>query len=324
MSRLGTAVSVKIPSDVIFGVVIGALALLFAAVTVMHVVQLARTWRPRHRLRAIESLARSTNLAIPAEISEPLAEAAAARKRGALVGSLIALPVVPLLFRPWSDAAPDFAAAASLVGIAVVLSSTTIGAVAGGLLGRLSMRTSHRAARITPLTYADLIAPVERRLAAGCVGAGAALPALLVLSTSASWADRDLATAGDVRLLLIAGLASAGLWLALPAIARRLVAARAIAGDEHALAWSDALAARTLRDVTYLVVTLGGLSAVISVVWLGAAAPREWTVVAEIWGSIGFYLAAAAYITVIALGAVRQPERHVQRTLWPQFAHDAQ
>lgn len=324
MNDLATGVSVEIPSDVFFATVFGVIALAFVGVGVALVVQLSRTWRPRHRMRAVESLSRSVNLAIPVDLREPLAHAVAVRKRGALIGSLIALPIIPLMLRPWADPPPSFGSATSIIGIAVVLCSTTMGAVVGGLFGRRSPHPAQRTARLTPLSYSDLIAPVERSLVMLCVIGGVALPGLLTLATAAPWVNRGLAEDGNFPVLLAAGLICVGFALALPRIGRRLVSARAIPGDEAALAWSDALAARTLRDIAYLIASVSGMSALTATIWAGAALPREWNTGIGMLGTVGSYVGLGAIILAIVVVSARKPERHVQRTLWPQYARSAE
>lgn len=122
----------------------------------------------------------------------------------------------------------------------------------------------------------------------------------------------------------LAALVAASIYAALPAAARRLARARAIAGDEIALAWSDALAAQTLRDISYLVIGLGGFTAMNSLMSLGLTLPVEWRVAGNVWLNVAMYLAIGVLVALIAIVSVREPSRHVQRTLWPQFAPDAQ
>ncbi|MFW7413773.1 hypothetical protein [Demequina sp. SO4-18] len=323
-SQTDVSFEFEIPTDVFVMVMNALLVLMVTAVAVLLIVRLVRTWQPRHRMRAIESLSRSTNPTIPDDLREPLASAVAARTRGAVIGSMLSLPVGLHLLAPWSDPPPSYGAAGSLVGIATVLVGTTTGALVGGLFGRRSTHTSHRTARMTSVNYSDLIAPVERRLVTVCAIGGVALPGLLTISTSAPWVNRGLVASGDFPLLLTAGVFSAALWLTLPSIGRRLAAARAIPGDEPALAWSDALAARTLRDLAYLVATVSGLSVMMALIWLGAALPSEWSTAIGFFGTGGFYLSMVGLIAAIVVVSARHPERHVQRTLWPQYANDAQ
>lgn len=323
MSRIPAGISIEIPTEGFLLTMVIGLVLLFTAVVVVTVVQLVGTWQPARRARNVDALARSANLVVPDSTREPLEHAVAARARGALIGSLIALLAAVLFLRPWAHTDEPVGIGTVIVGMAILLAGTTAGAVVGGLLGRRTTHTSPRTARLTTVEYSDLIAPSERMLVKTSAVAGVAFPGLLALAGTLPWVDKDLFATVNVSLLLAAGLFGAALAMSLPWIGRRLVAARAIAGDEPALAWSDALAARTLRDLAHLVGTVGALSAMFAVMSFGLVLPQEWTTAANLWANAGFYVAMAGLIVVAILTTRNHPERHVQRTLWPQFAIDA-
>lgn len=319
-----SAVSFTIPSDVFFGGLVAMLALLYTAAMVFLGVQFAYTFRPQRQATAIDRLATNVNLVVSDEVRLPLARYVALRTRGGLLGGMIALPLVLLVLQPWADPPPRLGATSGIVAFAIVLGGTLLGALAGGLLGRRAAEGATRAARLSDLGLSELLAPVERRLMRLCVLGGVIGPALLIALLQAPWVDPAVAVLADAPWLIVAGLASAAMYLALPYLARRLVAARALAGDENALAWSDVLAARTLRDLAYLVIAVSGMITLLSALSLSYAMPSEWTAVSLVWGNVAYYLCMAAIIAAFVIVMVRKPERHVQRTLWPQFAADAQ
>jgi hypothetical protein len=324
MENDGPGFTIDISDEVFFASVIVLIVLAAVGLVTLIAVRLWRTWQPRHRMRAIDDLSRSMNLVIPADLREPLAHAVAVRTRGREIGWLVGFGGMVAAFRLWETPAPAAGFGAARVALALALVCTSMGAVVGGLLARRPTPSSPRTARLTSLTYADLIAPYERRIVAISVACGVAIPAVFAMAAAGPWTDGRISPAADAGLLLLVGLLGAGLWLALPRISRRLVASRALPGDEHALAWSDALAARTVRDLAYLAVSLSILPAMYSLMGMGLALPRDWTAAVPATTNIGMGLGLAAMLAALIVVSSRSPERHVQRTLWPQFAADAQ
>ncbi|MGV8883819.1 MAG: hypothetical protein ACOH19_16850 [Rhodoglobus sp.] len=324
MAALANDVEIDIPTDIFYAVIAGGFALLFLAAMVLLGVQLFRTWVPRHRGRAVDAFSKSSNLTVPDAAREPLARYLAIRARGSLIGGLIALPLLLVALQPWADPAPLIGAEGGIVAFAVITIAGISGSLIGTLFARRTPAGAARAARMTDLTVADLLAPVERKLMTLCVIGGVVLPGILLLSLSAPWVEPGFLVSSGAPFLLIAGLVSGGLSLLLPRITTRIVASRAIPGDEHALAVSDALAALTLRQFAYLIIAVSGMAALMSFIWVAFAFPDSWMIVALIWGNLAFYAAVAALIVAFVVIATRMPERHVQRTLWPEFANDAQ
>ena len=324
MDNDGPGFTIDISDEVFFGTLIAVLALAAAGLVTLIAVRLWRTWQPRHRMRAIDDLSRSMNLVIPEDLREPLAHAVAMRTRGREIGWVIGFSGMVLAFWLWETPASPTGFGTGLAALALALGCTSAGAVVGGLLARRPTSRSPRTARLTSLTYADLVAPYERRIVAIGVACGVALPVAFAAAAAGPWTNGHTSPGADAGLLVLVGLLSAGLWIALPRISRRLVASRALPGDEHALAWSDALAARTVRDIAYMAMNLSSLAALWSFMALGLALPQDWTAAVPATTKIGMGLGLAGLLAAIIIVTSRSPERHVQRTLWPQFAANAQ
>lgn len=315
--------SYEMPTDVFFDLVKGVLILMAIAAAAAILVRLVRTWQPKLKQRAVDNLSRQMNLVVPEHVRESLSRAITARKRGAEIGSFIGFSIFVLYLRPWSDSPPDISLVALIPIIAGGTASVSLGTVIGGLFARRAAPSEHRAARLTPLKFSDLLAPTDYKLLAGALIPGLALPAVLTLLIVAPWANRNAISIAEVLLILLTGLIAAGLGLALPRIGRWLVSTRAIAGDEHALAWSDALAARTLRDIAHLAASIGGLAGMMAYMGIGFSLPASWEWFTTAWFSVIGFLFLGAIVTFAIVTTLGEPERHVQRTLWPQFAADA-
>jgi len=316
--------SIDIPTEVFHSVIAGAFALVFLAAMVLLGVQLVRTWAPRHRDRAVAAFSRSSNLTVPDAAREPLARYLAIRARGSLTGGMIVLPLLLLALQPWSDPAPSIGLEGGIVAFAAITIAGIVGSLIGTLFANRTPTGASRAARMTGLTVADLLAPVERKLLALCAIGGVVLPGILLLAMAAPWVEPGFLISTGAPFVFLAGLLSGGLSLLLPRITNRLVASRAIPGDEHALALSDALAAQALRQFAYLIIAVSGMSALMSFISLGFAFPDSWMIAALLWGNLAYYATVAMLIVAFVVIATRMPARHVQRTLWPQFANDAQ
>lgn len=195
-------------------------------------------------------------------------------------------------------------------------------AATGGLLARRETPATPRTARLTPLTYRDLVAPVEQNLLVISVASAIAFSTPLLAGSFAPWANMPFGTKAAAAMFFIGALTVVALWLALPRIGRKLASTRALTGDEHALAWSGALAARIVRDLTHFTMAAAGVTAFFSFMWLGFTLPQEWEQVTGVFPNIAMFIGFAVLITGTIIVDNRKPGRHVQRTLWPQFSAD--
>ncbi len=313
-------VSVDIPTDVFFGTLGVMLALGLTAIAVTVVVQFISTWRAAPREKLVNRYALKLNLMVSDDLRPALAQHLAVRVRGGLLGALAAVVTILLLFMPWGVAPIDFGLATSIVSLGSALLFTQVGTIIGGAVARRSMPTGEKVARVQPVGLAELVAPIERRMAAVAAALALGLASLLLIITSAIGSATPPVISASAAPLALVGLTTAALFLLLPVIARRLVARRALLGDAGALAWSDALAAQTLRDLHWFIAAIGGLTAFSALQALGVALPSDATVVTMIWINISGYAGVVGLLLVIAIVLVRSPERHVQRTLWPEFA----
>lgn len=313
-------VSVDISTDDFFGTLGVMLALGLAAIAVTVVVQFISTWRAAPREKLVNRYALKLNLMVSDDLRPALAQHLAVRVRGGLLGALAAVVTILLLFMPWGVAPIDFGLATSIVSLGSALLFTQVGTIIGGAVARRSMPTGEKVARVQPVGLAELVAPIERRMAAVAAALALGLASLLLIITSAIGSATPPVISASAAPLALVGLTTAALFLLLPVIARRLVARRALLGDAGALAWSDALAAQTLRDLHWFIAAIGGLTAFSALQALGVALPSDATVVTMIWINISGYAGVVGLLLVIAIVLVRSPERHVQRTLWPEFA----
>jgi hypothetical protein len=142
--------------------------------------------------------------------------------------------------------------------------------------------------------------------------------ALVVLSALGGSPIAEVAIGAPV--LAVTGLAVGAVYLALPAIARRLGARRILRGGTNALAWSDALTGRALSDLHWLIAFWGGLVAFISLQTVGLALSTGAPDQAAVAINVVSYIAMGALLATILIVLMRSPERHVQRTLWPDLA----
>ncbi len=321
MTRMGRAsFSVDIPTDVFFGTLGAMLAVGITAIAVAVIVQLVSTWRAAPREKLVNRYALKLNLMVSDELRPALAQHLAVRVRGGLLGALAAVVAIVVLFMPWGIAPIDFGLATSIVSLGSALLFTQVGTIIGGAVARRSMPTGEKVARVHSIGLAELVAPVERRMAAVATVLAIALATMLLIVVSLTGAETSPMIAASAAPLALIGLATGGLLLLLPLIARRLVARRALLGDAGALAWSDALAAQTLRDLHWFVAAIGGLTAFSALQALGVAVPSDANVATMIWINISGYAALLGLLLVVAIVLTRSPERHVQRALWPEFA----
>jgi uncharacterized membrane protein len=315
-----TEVGVEIPSEVFFGTLIGALITGFAVWAVLTLLQFAATWREPARERLVNKLALRVNLMVPDDLRPALTHQVAMRERGRLLGGVMAIAVLAALFPPWVAVPVDLSLAAGPVAIGLVLAGVQLGAITGGAMGRHSAATTESVARMHPLGLAELVHPLERRMALVAAIVAVSIPALALVAVSGLGGSPIVPAAAPASALAVTGLAVGALYLALPAITRRLTARRSLRGDTSALAWSDALTGRALSDLHWLIAFCGGLAAFVSLQVAGLAVPAEASDVATIVGNVVGYAALGLLLVTIAVVLTRSPERHVQRTLWPELA----
>ena len=315
---------VEIPSEVFFTGVLVAFTAGGIAVVSFLVITLVRTWRPRTRERMVNSHALRANLVVPEDLRPALEHQLAMRVRGGVLGSLVGLAAVLMLLRPWEYPPPSLGLATGPISLGLAFLGTQMGAIAGGMLARRSMLSQAVVARVTPISIADLVAPAERRMAAVAACVAVALPALLLVVLSLPLADAPESLALSAAPLALLGLAAGALYLTLPAIADRLARRRALLGDAAALAWSDALTAQSLRDLHWAVAYIGGLAGFSALMVIGTAVSDDSAVASTIWINVSSYASIILLLVMVALVLVRSPERHVQRTLWPEFAINPQ
>ncbi len=321
---LAPTVVIDVPSSVFFGTLIGLFIAFAVATTAFLGWQFWKTFHPERSEAATDALAKRYNLTIAPENREALIRYLAVRTRSGLVGALAGMLAVIAIIRPFQYSPPEIRLAGGILLPTVTLSAVLMGTAIGGLLGRRAASGGHRTARLTDLTITDLLAPIERRVLGGCVLAGVIGAGTLAVALQAPWADPPPLINSDAMWLLVAAGAAVVGYALLPAAAVRLGRSRAITGDENALAWSDALAAHTLRDLMYLVGAVSGGTAMVSIMSLGLSLPDELRDAGNVWLNVAMYLAIGVLVVLIAIVSVREPSRHVQRTLWPQFARDAQ
>lgn len=315
--------SVEIPSEVFFGSLAFLWWAFIGAIGVTLIILLVQSTRPRYLDKQLNALALRTNLELPDSLRPALAHHVALRMRGALIASMVVFPAFLVWLAPWSPTPREIGMTGGILGFALVVTAQTFGSVAGGLIARRSAPTPHRSARLSPPDLSALLAPIERRFARITAVSGTIAPLLLSALLLAPWARLPEEIAQGVPALIAFGLASGALYLALPAIGRALAIRRAIPGDDYALAWSDVLASRTLRDLWLIVVWVGGMTTVVSVMNLGFALPADSSPLGLVWANIVMIPFPVTLFFMVVVIAVKQPERHVQRTLWPELAVDA-
>ena len=288
-------------------------------VAMLAVAQFVATWRAPRLLKMVNQLALRVNLIVGDELRPALEQQVAMRERGRLVGVTLALVVIAVVFQPLGENAVDLGLAAAPISVGLAFLSGQLGAIVGGVIARRSVPTNESVARLETIGLAELVAPVERRMAAIAAVVAIGLPTLLMIVTSLPTTEAPEVTEASAAPLALAGLAAGAVYLALPIIARRVTSHRAILGDTAALAWSDALAAQSLRDLHWLIAMIGGLSGLTALMALGTVLPGDANV-AVIFINVSAWTSVLALLISFALVAVRSPERHVQRTLWPEFA----
>lgn len=284
-------------------------------------VMLVVTRRASYGDTMTRQLSRDVNLELPADLLSSVRNQLMWRLRGSIVGGLAGFVGLLVIVQPWE---PRAAAGleVSLAGLSAVFFGNQSGAAIGGMLARRQSVSSVRTARLEPITHRELVAPLWRSLTAISAGIGVAATLAFAL-VSATYEQSQPGFVAEVPMLAAAAALTAVIAASLPHIARRLAASRALRGDDHALAWSDALAARTIRDLC-LGLTWAGFAITSSVLAsIGRLAPDEGQQLVSQIQAVGSTLAVLAAITVLIVVLVTMPDRHLQRTVWPEFAMDA-
>lgn len=266
-------------------------------------------------------LAREVNLEVPEDLWSSVSHQLMWRLRGSIIGGALGFIGLISIVRPWEPGA-GAGVEVSLFGLSLVFLGNQLGAAIGGMLARRRSVGSVRTARLQPISYRQLIAPLWSRLvvlsAVTCVVSAAAFTAVAALLGPVGTGIR-----ADVPLLLAAAITTASLAAALPRIARHFAAARALTGDDHALAWSDALAARTVRDLSIAVIWAGFATTAGAVARAGELFPADAQRAVFQFQSSATVLIILVVLTVLIVVLVTSPDRHLQRTVWPEFALDA-
>ena len=319
-SRASTAGGIWIPSELFFGSMAGALVvgvLTFVGLTVW---QLAKTWLDAPREKLVNKLALQVNMTVSDDIREALTDQVAMRERGRLVGNIVALLALLALSPPLTTGVADLGLAAAPIAVGLCFVGIQLGAFVGGALGRRTVATTETVARLQPLGPAEYVHPLERRMALVAAIVAVSIPTLALGALSALGGSLLAEVAVGAPVLAVTGLAVGAVYLALPAIARRLSARRILRGGTEALAWSDALTGRALSDLHWLIAFWGGLIAFVSLQTLGLAlsvdTPNPTAEAITIVSNVALGLLLATMLIVL----MRSPERHVQRTLWPELA----
>lgn len=309
-----------IPTEVFFGSLAGALVvgvLTFVALTVW---QLVTTWHDAPREKLVNKLALQVNMMVSDDVRAALTDQVAMRERGRLVGNIIALLALLALSPPVTKGVADLGLAAAPIAVGLCFAGIQLGAFVGGALGRRTVATNESVARLQPLGLADYVHPLERRMALVAAIVAVSIPALALVALSALGGSPITEVAIGAPVLAVTGLAVGAVYLALPAIAKRLSARRILRGGTDALAWSDALTGRALSDLHWLIAFWGGLVAFVSLQTLGLALSTGAPDQAAVTINIVSYVALGIVLATILIVVIQSPERHVQRTLWPELA----
>ncbi len=318
-------IEVEIPSDVFFGGVVTFFVVVVVAILGALMWQLARTFSRRRMDDDLARWAQRYNLVIADELVEPLNRYLTLRTRGGLIGLLVvAGPIMTAMLVSLSDSDTPFGVATSIAMFGAIWTSSFVGSLIGGAFGRRAAADagrSTRTARITALPLSSLVDPLESRLARLSALVSVPLTVLVFALSRAPWTNgRDVVGGMGLGPLAALSVAGAVITLAVPSFTARAQRARALSGDDNALAWSDALTSRSIRDLLAIGFVLTGGSGLIGLVSIGATFPADWRTASLVALNAAAPLGIVLLVAVTVVIAVRSPERHVQRTLWPQFA----
>lgn len=286
----------------------------------LSVVMLARSWRLSYGDSMTRQVAREVNLELPEELWRSVCEHVMWRLRGTVIGGVLGFVGLVLIIQPW-ESRTAAGIEVSLLGLSVVFLGNQFGGAVGGMLARRRSVGSVRTARIQPITHRELIAPLWRRLAV--LSAIVGVTSVIAFTSAAALLPRVENThIADVTVLVLASGATALLAAVLPRISRHFAATRALGGDDHALAWSDALAARTVRDLSIGVIWAGFATTATAFARIGELFPADMQRTVFQLQSTATVLMVLVVITVLLVVLVTSPDRHLQRTVWPELALD--
>lgn len=309
-----------IPSEVFFGSLTGALVVGVLTLVALTGWQLVTTWRDAPREKLVNKLALQVNMTVSDEIREALTDQVAARERGRLVGNIVALLALLALSPAATAGVADLGLAAAPIAVGLCFAGIQLGVFIGGAMGRRTVATNASVARLQPLGLADYVHPLERRMALVAAILAVSIPTLALVALSVLGGSRLAEVTVGGPVLAVTGLAVGAVYLGLPAIARRLSARRILRGGTDALAWSDALTGRALSDLHWLIAFWGGLVGFTSLQTVGLALSTGAPDHAAVSINVVSYIALGTVLATILIVVMRSPERHVERTLWPELA----
>ncbi|MGY6498576.1 MAG: hypothetical protein ACXIUP_10160 [Microcella sp.] len=297
------------------------IGVMFAAAFALLVWQFARTFSERRRQDDLARVAQRFNLVIEDDVDQALDRYLVTRTRGGLVGGFLGFAIFVTVFFAGTLWAPgSLGPATGILSFALVAVVSLLGGLIGGAIGRRAAAGHTAAARLQTLSVTQLLDPVELRIARWSAIVAVPLTIAVAALSFAPWTDSDLILFIDLRWLAVLAVAGTGVLAVVPTVARAVQRLRAISGGENALAWSDALAARSVRDGLAISYVLTGGSAIIAFMSIGMTFPAEWRDASLIVLNVAAPMGLLVFLGVWAVIQVRSPERHVQRTLWPQFA----
>jgi hypothetical protein len=294
--------------------------LLVAAVVLALVVPTVRGLRPVRR-RALERFARRVDLPLPDGSHDELAGRLTGRNLAAELGGcagMAAAGVAGLAFGlPASLPAPGDVAQPlwALIAAGAVLAGGALGAGTYGanLATRRHGTEGPRIARPTAPTLADYVDPLERY---GARVISVAPVLMLAVGSALAWVTGEVPVAAILSPVAIVAAALALVALVAGELAgRRLLDQPQVAGSTLELAWSDAIRARILRDVTTTPLALGTYAS------FGVLLAASGTIEDRALSNAAAGLAGLAMYGLLAMAianAISRPQRHFRRRLWPE------
>jgi hypothetical protein len=299
-----------------------AVPLLIAAGLLALIVSLVRGLQPVQR-RALERFARRVDLPLPDGSRDELAGRLTGRTLGAELGACAGVAAAGIA--AWVGDLPATLPASHEVaqplwtlivaGAALVGGALGAGTYGARLAGRRGETGGTRIARPTAPTLADYVPPLERY---GAWVMAFAPTLLLVVGSLLAWSPGELPLAAVLSPVTVVAAAVALLTLAAGELAgRRLLDQPQAAGSTLELAWSDAIRARILRDVTTAPLAIGAYASF--GVLLAASGTIEDAVLANIvTGLLGLVMWGLLVAAVVSVAS--RPQRHFRRRLWPRAA----
>jgi hypothetical protein len=276
---------------------------------------------PQVRRRALERFARRVDLPLPDGSRDELAGRLTGRNLSAELGACAGLVAAGLA--AWVFELPGSLPASGDLGQPLWALVVAGAALAGGALGagtygaRLATRRREaggpRIARPTAPMLADYVPPLERH---GARATALAPTVLLVVGSLLAWVSGVVPVDAIVSPVAVAAAVVALAALGAGELAgRRLLDQPQVAGTTLELAWSDAIRARILRDVTTAPLAIGTYASF--GVLLAATGTIDDPVVANaVAGVLGLTVVGLGVTAVVS--AASHPQRHFRRRLWPR------